>query len=319
MDSERDARVAEELSRMVESTVPSEDEVKALLDKARDPAYWRALNPDLSIGDSFAADALEERPIEDDELDELADYFDEDGYFQIDSHLAPDVLGRMRACVDVLRHERWPLVFAFVYDEFWLVFRTPSLVRYMSEILGPGYRLIPTTWTYYVEDDKGATGWPPHVDNSCEPNRVNVWVPLTDATVQNGCIYVIPQSLAPEGFPEAFWERDTFSHAELITLLQASRAIPARVGSMLGWHSELIHWGSTSGGTGDPRISVAMQFIAADEPPNPGEVPLFDAHESMPTLEERLSAIGRALRIYHKFEPATVRFLGLADLLVENE
>jgi hypothetical protein len=317
---DRDKVRLEVVARLVSGSCLTDDEVSGLLAKARDPAYWRALAPDLGVCERDSAEAFDGRPLDDPEFDDVLDYFDEEGYFHIESALSRDAILRLRSCVEILKRERWPLVFSFMYDEFWLAMRAPSVVRCLAGTLGPNYRLIPSAiWTYFVEPDKGAKGWPPHADNTGLTGRVNVWIPLSDATIDNGCIYLVPQSLAPAGFPEAFWERPTFTHEELTAVLQATRAVPARVGDVLGWHCQLIHWGSTCAREGDPRVSIAVQFIGADVEPDDLELPTFDLDARLPTLDERLHAIGKAMWMYQAFEPRMVRFLGLAERLVERQ
>ena len=68
-------------------------------------------------------------------LAQLARY----GYFRLPAITSPGVINRMYLSVESLRSARWPAVFSFVYDEFWAILRTPSVVRLLSRQLGAGY------------------------------------------------------------------------------------------------------------------------------------------------------------------------------------
>jgi hypothetical protein len=205
----------------------------------------------------------------------------QEGFFQTQPVLAPPVLQRLRECVEVLKKEDWPPVFAFVYDELWLATRTPFLSRLLGGILAPGYRQTSHIWCHYVRPGRGEGGWPPHVDGYRDGKRVTVWTPLSDATLDNGCIYVIPRDLITRELADAFGGIQTVGFAEVAGLLQSSRALPAQAGSILGWDYSLIHWGSKCGWASNPRISIAVAFIASDTEPTSRELPLLDGVQSL--------------------------------------
>src|SRR5207245_2078717 len=125
-----------------------------------------------------------------------------EGYFQAEPLFSVRVIQRLRNGIEVLRKEDWPPVFSFIYDEFWLATRGPSLAGLLSTALGPEHRQIPHLWTFYIPPTRGATGWLPHVDgweksdgSGDRSNRLTVWIPLSEATLENGCMYVIPKHL----------------------------------------------------------------------------------------------------------------------------
>ena len=99
----------------------------------------------------------------------------------------------------------------------------------------------------------------------------------------------------------------------LEALLQGTRALPARAGSCLGWGHDVVHWGSIVKGTDssarmEPRISIAVEFIAARQEATSWEQPTLSC-DGMPTLAERLHAVGKCLARYSKFEPIMRFFL----------
>ena len=62
-----------------------------------------------------------------------------------------------------------------------------------------------------------------------------------------------------------------------------------------------------------------MEFIAANEAPHRHELPLIDLDGPLPTLPQRLRAIGIALDQYAKREPTAQRFHGLAHDLMQGD
>ena len=298
-----------------ESTL-SRAEVESYLQHALDQAYWRRLNPDLSIGAERSTVALEAAPLGPTETATQLAKLRREGYFQTSPVLAPDVLGRMRQAIDRIRAERWPAVFAYVYDEFWEIVRSPSLVRLVSGFLGNGYQQNSRIWAFYVAPARGARGWHPHSD-SCDESRLTVWVPLTDATLDNGCIYVIPRDRLPEDLRGNYLKIDHVTHAQLDRLLQSTRALTSPAGAFLGWNHELIHWGSVSSGQVEPRISLALEFTGRDAVPDPDESPLFDM-ATLPSFVDRLRAIARGLRIYSRYEPSNIKYEELGLRLPER-
>jgi hypothetical protein len=306
---------------MLKQTRLSAGQVASRLQLARSLDYWEQLNPALSVGQLRGVGVRETRAIDPRRRNELAARLAADGYFQADDLLPAVTLGRMCRAVEALRRAGWPSVFAFVYDQFWQVTRVPSLVRLLSAVLGRGYRQIPHVWCFYVPAHLGAAGWPPHVDGggqSNSRNRLVVWVPLTDATLDNGCMYVIPRGRVAEGYCRRFLEGEAIPAQDAQALLQACRALPARAGTVLGWDFELLHWGSICGDPRKPRVSLSVELLGEAAEPAPNEFPLIDAQADLPPFAQRLRVIARAVLDYLRFEPLMIRYLDLAERLLEN-
>jgi len=292
-------------------------EVDLRLGQALDPEYWRRFSPDLSIEASVGSGLPESAPLTAREVEQHAEKFRREGYFQTGPVIDPVVIGQMRALVERLREAGWPPVFSYVYDEFWAVVRTPSLRKLVSRFLGDGYKQNSAIWTYYVAPVKGASGWPPHTDSKDRNSRLTVWVPLAEATLDNGCMYVIPSDRIPMGLPAHYDDMETVTRAQLGQLLRAVRALPSLPGAFMGWHHELIHWGSPASGQTAPRISIGVEFIAPGAAPRAVEAPLFDVLQ-YPSFTERIRAIGKGIHQYAKFEPLMGRYLELSALITEE-
>jgi hypothetical protein len=252
-------------------------------ERARDPDYWAGLcRP--AVREVAAPPSVD------------VDQFRFEGWLSLPPILQVD---SMRDAVSTLVGEGWLPVFSFVYDAFWEVSRTRAVQSLLSALLGPDTRQKPNVWAHHVELSATACGWPPHVDLSGSRD-LTLWIPLSDATLDNGCVYLIPSNASAE-------MTDPMPRAELLGMLQSARAVPARAGSILCWRQDVLHWGSYSSprATG-PRISIALEF-GPGGPPRPP-----------PSFEERLAWIGRAIRMYlPPFEPGRHRdeWLELADQL----
>ena len=303
--------------QLLEETRLTQSEVSERLAQAQDPAYWRNLSPSLSINGENAGDEIETSLLTPGAQADLQKEFDREGYFQIDSVLSKTTAAELKAGVEIVRGAGWPPVFSFVYDQFWLPVRTTLLERALSAILGAGYKQTCYLWAHYVCPLRGAHGWPPHVDYAGRRNRVNVWLALNDATLDNGCMYLIPKDLTPPGIAENFLKIDSFSFADMKTLLQGGRALPVRTGAALGWGPEVIHWGSYHKGQHrNPRFSISMEFVGASEKQKDDEPPLLDTTKSLPTFEQRLYSIAQGILVYQKSETLLIRYLDLAQRLL---
>jgi hypothetical protein len=322
IDPGRAQAVEQFITEIQQRLVIPADEVEARADKAGDPAYWQSLlprHPDVSagLGRPFVTNPVTPGPI-----DALLRQYDESGYFASDPIVPAESIALLLKCVEAVRRAGWPPVFSFVYDPFWQIARLPVLRTFLTEVLGPGYRQIPHVWTYYIGRRRRSTGWQPHIDGfaladgSISPGRVSVWIPLTDATLENGCMYVVPRDFVPPDASREWSRLDILDAALVRALLQGSRALPAGAGSILGWDFDIIHWGSTCTGAGHSRISIAMEFISAEQVPVEHELSLIPLDADLPGFGERLRAVAAGILTYARFEPRLSRYAALANTLL---
>jgi Phytanoyl-CoA dioxygenase (PhyH) len=313
------AHTPEQVAReMMESVALRGVQLEAHLERALSPQYWQALVPELSVGKETVADLAGVAALAPEVRQEVIERVGEEGYFHTSPILPALVTGRMCAAVTRLVDEGWPPVFAWIYDEFWRVSRTPPLVELFSAVLGNDYRQTPYVWTHVVPGRRGAAGWPPHVDNRGKLFRLTVWIPLSDATVETGCICVIPKHLVPRGLEGAWGDHEMIPMREALGLLHASRPLPARAGSVLGWHAGLLHWGSSRQKSGEPRVSLSMELVPAAVVPHQGDDTLAAADRTLPSHHARLRIIAEAIVMYQSSEPRVSRYAALAGRLLEK-
>jgi len=295
-----------------------------LLVTMKDEAFWTSLHPHLHISDRPLLGMARPPSIDPSLHHRLVSFFLSEGYFDAPAVIPRELATRLAVVVRDLAVRGIPEVFAFVYDEFWQIFA--RMGHLFGSLLGHGYKLTPSeVWIFHVPRGAKSAGWAPHRDITSHdtirtdntPTAMTVWIPLTDATPLNGCMYMLPEKL-DDGIA-------VLKHPQpSIALLQNVRAVPAPAGSVLGWNTRILHWGGRSSDAAEqPRISAAVYFQARDYDMNElfrktggrvrHEAPLaFDRSMLLP-FEARLRAIGEALRIYGA--RSSFDFTALADAL----
>jgi hypothetical protein len=309
-------KITDTALRLLYQTRLGPGELRSFQKKASSIEYWRELNPKLKVCSEDSRVRPEERPLSSQETAQLLKQFSTDGFIQTPKFLSEPLIRRMRTCAETLVHNDWPAVFAFVYDEFWLLPRVPSLKRFLRKTLGRQYLQLPHLWCHFINTAPGHSGWAPHVDGPMNSGRVSLWFPLSDATLDNGCMYVIPKGRVPEDAMLNFARgQENATPDEVRILLQSTRALPATAGSVIGWEFGLIHWGASVGAAGEPRISFSLEFIGQGVSLQHYEKSLIDPELDLPSFQERIRIIGTCIWAYQKFEPRMVRFLDLAEQL----
>jgi hypothetical protein len=272
----------------------------ASLARAMSPAFWRGLCPDLRISpEPFAGPSVPLPSLPPDAAPRLVEQIVEEGYFQTAPLLPLPEMERLAAAVSTVVAAGYHPLFATVYDEIWQMLA--KLGNVLDPILGAGFRAVPDFWLWHVDADPERSGWAPHRDlqykNTLRPDGrptlITVWIPFTDATPLNSCIYVLPLSRDPS-YPANV-------HNRSIEHLQDVRALPAQAGSILGWNQYLLHWGSRSSRRADrPRISLGIYFQSGDVPPFD---PLARELRGPLSFELRLAFIGTAFLRYDRRFP----------------
>lgn len=280
------------------------------LARLTDPAYWRGIAPRLHVGDS-AFDAEQNTPIEfsPEAVDSIRADLAREGYFQLPPQAWGFDVADVAEGVRAVGAAGFLPVFIFMYDEAWAMFA--RLRNLLMGALGKDYKIVPAFWAWHVDGAREAAGWGPHRDlghfslmANKRPKSLTMWLPLTDATTENGCMYVVPA------------DRDKFygtprEHESPISL-QDVRALPTDAGGVLGWTQALYHWGGRARTpVTSPRISMSVEFQRGDqeiyEPKvNPGK-----------TLEPelRLRLIMRQILQYQHMYPLSPELRAFAETI----
>jgi hypothetical protein len=275
-----------------------------------DAEHWRRLNPQLTVA---GGDPIDELEIPDVARRRIREEIVREGYFRLEETVPPAVASGLRLAVERLRALKLPPIFIFVYDEAWRL--GARLAPALRALLGGPYAQVPGFWVWHLDARREAAGWPPHRDLGPHavypggaPKIVTLWIPLSDATPENGCIYIVPRHLDTPGLSPAD--------------LQSIRALPARAGTVLGWAHDVLHWsGRASVRSQSDRVSFAIEFQRTDldgpllDGP-PYTEPLLDARVP-PPFEQRLSLIGQQVLVYSTRYQMPPRLLDVARRLVE--
>ena len=259
--------------------------------------HWRALCPTLHVegGIGQLAFAI-------DDVDELVGQLRLEGYVNVPGVVEESVFGPLRDCIATLHRAGIPLAFAFVYDELWHAFQGVS--RFVEAALGKDYLALPDFWVWHLTPSEEAAGFGPHrdrvqptLDPDDSPHSLTVWLPFSDATPLNGCIYVLPAQ-HDERFRRRVWDGPGNDKVEDV---QNIRAVPAQAGSLLAWNQAILHWGGRASRRAEgPRTSAAFEFQRGDKPPF--NEPLLDP-QRVPSFAERLGLIGKQVLQYRHMYP----------------
>jgi len=255
--------------------------------------FWHRLAPALHIGDAAYLTSTPIFEVNEETGGTLRELMRAEGYFQLPAPQWNLPLEEMAALVATLDKHGIPTPFAFLFDEFWLLF--VKLNRLIESQLGPGFFMLPDFWVWFIDPARDGRGWTPHRDKGYQalredgsPKSVTVWIPLSEANTLNGCMYLVPADRDPTyGTPQdREWK---FAYPDI-------RALPAQPGAVFCWNQAVLHWGSHSNPRETrPRVSAAFEFQAGDVPPF--NTPLMPA-DRVPTFNSRLQLVAKQILQY---------------------
>ena len=275
--------------------------VNDLTKKILEQNFWTEFAPQMSISTQMIETSSTLNEVEQKKY--YAKLLKE-GYAHIKS---PESQVNLSAIVDVfeaLDEIGLPPVFAFIYDETWLL--NTQLKSLLSSVLDNNYYLLPDFWAWLVKP--GEAGWTPHRDKpkgaSPRPNVINsvtVWLPLTEAHPQIAACMFYPLTVTPmygelnpqPGFPGQ---------------LADIRALPAMSGDILIWTQQILHWGAHSADSHSmkPRMNIAFEYQRSDIPAY--NQPLLEPN-SLLSFESRISLIARMIMQYRGMYKLHRRFI----------
>lgn len=305
-------QIASAVQALLKQSELSPADTERRINEAFDINRWRRLAPFASIegaggGDDApacigAVDAAREKR-----------RLDSEGYFRLPQVFGAARIARMRRIVEAVRADGWPVAFAFVFDEFWSIARSPQVASFLEAAVGEGYMQNTVVWAHWVAGERGVAGWSPHDDYREGGDAfLSAWIPLTDATVENGCMFLLPAGVSRD-ISDANDSDRPLPPRVVRAALQDVIALPAAAGAMIGWRGNMLHWGGANAGGTEPRVSLALEFRSRDARTTTFERPLIDPRAPLPSFRLRLFAITKALREYVKFEPLLLRYLPLAE------
>ncbi len=198
-----------------------------------DPEYWQSVVPGCAITadtdpsrSDHTAQSRVPLPLRLSEslVDDLRQRMDTDGYFELSADVLATVgarfddyvavIKRLEAGVRALVTAGWPANFIVLFDESWIVVQLLSQV--MHDTTG-GNECMMDLVAWHVDPSAEEAGFTPHRDRQlglqeldtaqvaagfrqpggASPRDCTCWIALSEASCDNGCIYVIPRSADP--------------------------------------------------------------------------------------------------------------------------
>ncbi|MBL4739574.1 MAG: phytanoyl-CoA dioxygenase family protein [Sneathiella sp.] len=258
---------------------------------------WERLCLSLTIGGPISAVPCQFTDVE---LTEIADAFWDTGYLNIPPVFKNQELEPLVRALEIFDEAKIPPAYIYIFDQPWVLFEKLRVL--IAHLLGAEYALLPNLWAWHLRSS-GVTGWPPHRD--CDSDTVfsvgpdqmlmslSLWVPLTHADEDNGCMFVIPRQQEENLEPE--------QELTLERLKPFATSLPVAAGSVLGWPQDLIHWGGTYGENAKgPRMSLSFEFQNTSFAPL--AEPMLDT-ANPPPFDQRLSLIQEQFSKYQHIAP----------------
>ena len=260
--------------------------------------FWRQLNPHLTISSSPFVAQAEPYGFTEGEVRRAVSQIATEGYLQSQPTIPAAHCQALAQAVRQIIAAGFHPIYLTLYDEYWQTMQRISAL--LESVLGPGCYPLGDYWTWCISPETAGAGWAPHRDlqfksrtlrDDGRPTIVTVWLPFTDATPLNGCMYLIPMDLDANlpDHPESYNFGD----------LRDIRALPARAGSVLAWNQYVMHWGGRCSQFAEgARVSTGIYFQAADYEPYVGKPVDFKLPLS---FERRLGFIASNVLNYHQY------------------
>ena len=181
------------------------------MENIRTSSYWLGLAPLLhSCDGSYWNKARTPHPAAEnqEQIGTMRQRLRTDGYCKFDGGPGPDevscMVDRTANAMQQLVASGWHPLWILAYDEPWLLFgRLRGLLGSVANS-GEHFGFNWDWMAYHLDPQKTERGWAPHRDCSTmgfdedgSPQYCSVWLALSDATPDNGCMYALPASFDP--------------------------------------------------------------------------------------------------------------------------
>lgn len=250
---------------------------------AQSPEFWRRMVPDLTISDDLAGRAIPRRAETGADRMRLIN----DGFLHLKQPGADDALPDIAAAMRRIVAAGLPAAFVGVYDEVWDIIA--GLHDVLDGLFDGKAALVPNFWASHgatatgAQRRRGGGG----VFDDGTPKNLTIWLPVTDATPANGCVYVVP----------AGQDRNYGRPDRADASLPGIRALTARAGDVLIWTGETYHWQGRADrhSAASPLLSLKWEFQSRDIPPL--ERTLIDSYPQVP-FETRLAILADQMPLH---------------------
>ena len=236
----------------------------------------------------------------------LRDFYEENGYLVVPDALSEEELNELRAeATSICRGERGDvkgfepgtageseeetlrryLCIHFpnkISDTMLKYLSTPNMVEVLTEIIGPDVKCM-QSMLFIKATGKPGQAW--HQDEDFIPTRDNSlvggWIAMDDATIENGCLWVIPGSHKPGVLWPMERQQDTrFDCTDESTGFPYTDAdavpVEVKAGSIVFFNGYLLHRSFPNRASGGYRRVLVNHYMSAQSllpwrPPQRGE------------------------------------------------
>lgn len=270
------------------------------------PDWWRALCPGLSITDGPLTWPGAPVALATPAREAMNAQLGEEGYCLLPPMLTPEACAAMAEGAHRVVARGLPADFLMLYDAPWRAFH--AFAGVLADALGGAATLLADFGVWVVDPSKNQRGYTPHRDLEAprrynrpdgSPELLTLWCPVTDATLDNSCLYVLPTN-HDGGLPAILSARSVAEIEEVRAPQPAElpfvRALPCAAGSLLLFNQYLLHWGAAGRPGAPPRVSIS---IYAQDPTLPDFLPGIRVPTGAPvSFERRLAIVAREVLKY---------------------
>ncbi len=224
-----------------------------------------------------------------------------EGYAKLVEHVDRPVCGELAKAALTLCAQGWNAAFLALVDEAWQLASTLA-AQIVPQFDGALHFAGELTAFCVTPSLPGAMsrGVPPHrdrfgsaaPDNGDAPSHLTCWISLTQASVGNGCMRVVPVHQDPTllGHPDPWDPEDR------------GVAIETAPGTVLAWDGRILHWGGIYDPTqaSGPRVALALSLTSVP----PGDHASTQALR-LPSFAQRLARVAAVMRSLHPPQPGS--------------
>lgn len=247
--------------------------------------FWRRLAPELTISDAQPGGGPpHEKPNHEATRMRLVN----DGFLHVQQPAPNTDFDKIAAAMGRIVNAGLPAAFIGVYDEVWSAIA--NLNGMLDGLFDGKAAMVPNFWAGHSVANAGfgagRTRGGNGVFSDGTPKNVTVWMPLTNATPNNGCVYVVPAG-QDRNYGKSDSERADAS-------LPGIRCLPAQAGDALIWTGEVYHWQARPDrhNLDGPLLNLTWEFQSLDA--KPLENPLIESFPYVP-FETRLGLLARQM------------------------
>jgi ectoine hydroxylase-related dioxygenase (phytanoyl-CoA dioxygenase family) len=225
---------------------------------------------------------------------EVAEFYRENGYLVLENGVSPEEIGQLRretaricrngdgsiegvtpAGADMADDDAMRRVLCIHFPHkisqvFHAALAQPGIVDVLTRVVGPNVKAM-QSMLFLKAAGKGGQAW--HQDEDYIPTRdrslIGAWIALDDATVENGCLWVLPGS-QKRGilWPQKFHFDSRFDCARESYAFPGadSDGVPVEVkaGSIVFFHGYLLHRSLPNRAKGGFRRSLVNHYMSAE-------------------------------------------------------